>query len=264
METEAIKNKTQSDKKGKVLKNVAVAGAAAVAGAGAVYGAETILDSDPVVDSAHGTTPEENPTQQEQQEQAQQEQQAQQPQHTENVAPSQSQHQNGGQTDAPAPQGNEVNTNSGGTASTGGGQTGSTQQGGEGSVIDNVNPNDVAQEIIEGNYIDPDDIDMEDLAFTEVGTIETIDGQVFSAAQMTGEEGEQLFMVDLNGDGTLDILTTEQGDAVVEVPSTLTVDDVESIVTQNDEDPQYLGMTEETPSQGLDGDIMDNITNLDA
>ena len=147
METEAIKNKTQSDKKGKVLKNVAVAGAAAVAGAGAVYGAETILDSDPVVDSAHGTTPEENPTQQEQQEQAQQEQQAQQPQHTENVAPSQSQHQNGGQTDAPAPQGNEVNTNSGGTASTGGGQTGSTQQGGEGSVIDNVNPNGYIEQL---------------------------------------------------------------------------------------------------------------------
>ncbi len=77
--------------------------------------------------------------------------------------------------------------------------------------------------------VNPTDNDMEIFDIAAVGTVETVDGQVLSAAQFTGDNGETLYAVDVDGDNTYDVVTHESGNVLADVPSTLTVSDSESI-----------------------------------
>ena len=119
----------------------------------------------------------------------------------------------------------------------------------------------MAQEIVEGEYIDPNDLDAGDLAITGVGTIQTLDGQVLNAAQISAGD-DSIYVVDLNDDGVYDVYSTDEGELAGIVEETLTVDDAESICTQSE--PEYLGVTETPAIENLDADIMNNIINLDA
>ena len=263
METEVINNSAKNgkkDKNGNVMKNVAVAGAAAVAGAGSVLGAEAVL--------GHGVIPEAEVETEGKIENGATEatQQNEQTTPTTDNNNSTTQTTQGGSTSSqhtpstndPQPQ-DTHNTQH--NNSQNGGQGNSGGQGNEESVISDVNPDDVAQEIVEGEYIDPTDIDSGDLAITGVGTIQTLDGQVLNAAQISAED-DSIYVVDLNNDGVYDVYSTEEGELLGFVEETLTVDDAETICTQSE--PEYLGMTETSATDNLDADIMNNITNLDA
>ncbi|OYP55113.1 hypothetical protein CIK99_11640 [Prevotella sp. P5-92] len=285
METEVVKN-TKENSKNNVVKNAVLAGGAAVAGAGSVLGAEAIIGhgviSDPEKEGkvaetdaaeqgattqaesavAQGSTPNANndnhntPDESQQAVSANNDPQPQDSSTNSNEGVTSNINADGGNGNGDSDGGN----NNGGNVNGGG-----TSQGDGGSVIDNVNPNDVAQEIIEGDFIDPTDNDAPDLAITGVGTIQTLDGQVFTAAQIVGDNGDNLYMVDLNDDDMLDVVTTEEGYLVDTVDSPLTIDDAESIISQQDPNQGYLAAADETTAtQGLDADIMDNITNLDA
>lgn len=289
METEVVKN-TKENGKNNVVRNTVLAGGAAVAGAGSVLGAESIMGHGVLSGQENDEHVAETTTGQETSAQAQtsstqaqtssaQDQTTSAQESTPNAQNDNHNAQNGSQqttTNNTDPQPQDSNTNNnqgetttdnanGGNANGGNDNGGGTNQGEGGSVIDNVNPDDVAQEIVEGDFIDPSDNDVPDLAITSVGTIETLDGQVFTAAQIVGGEGENLYVVDLDNDDVLDVVTASDASLVDIVGGTLTIDDAESIISQEDPNQGYLvAANETTATEGLDADIMENITNLDA
>lgn len=130
--------------------------------------------------------------------------------------------------------------------------------------IPDVDPRLVAQDITDDVImVDPTDNDMGSLDIAAVGSIETVDGQVLSAAQFTGENGETLYAVDVDGDNTYDVVTDASGNVLAEVPSTLTVSDSENIVSVNNGESGYLAQNEqdEVSEDGLDNP-MDDVIDL--
>ena len=62
--------------------------------------------------------------------------------------------------------------------------------------IPDVDPNLVAQNLTDDVImVDPTDIDMENMDIAAVGTVETVDGEVLTAAQIVGDNGETLYMM---------------------------------------------------------------------
>ncbi len=130
--------------------------------------------------------------------------------------------------------------------------------------IPDVDPQLVAQNLTDDVImVDPADNDMGNLDIAAVGTIETVDGQVLSAAQFTGDNGETIYAVDVDGDNTYDVVTDDSGNVLAEVPSTLTVSDSENITSVNHGDVGYLAQNEhdDTPEEGLDNP-MDDVVEL--
>lgn len=130
--------------------------------------------------------------------------------------------------------------------------------------IPNVDPDLVAQDITDDVImIDPTDNDMANLDIAAVGKIETVDGQVLTAAQFTGGNGESLYAVDVDGDNTYDIVTDDSGNVLAGVPTTLTVSDSENIASVNHGDTGYLahGDTDNTADDTLDNP-MDDVVEL--
>ena len=116
--------------------------------------------------------------------------------------------------------------------------------------LPDVAPDVVANNILTGEYVDPSDIEAQNLAITNVGTIETVDGQVLNAAQLTGENGEQLYMIDVDGNNQYNLVADASGNIVGEIPGTLTVSDSESLLAENSGEGAYLahGETDISPA----------------
>lgn len=130
--------------------------------------------------------------------------------------------------------------------------------------IPNVDPQLVAQNIVDDVVmVDDTDIDMDNLDIAAVGTVETVDGEVLTAAQFVGENGEALYMVDVNGNGVYDVVTDETGNVLAEVPTTLTVSDSESIVSANNDEYGYLAQNDSDNATDVDVDNpMDDVVDL--
>lgn len=258
METDPIINKkNQQGKnflKSENAKRAAFATAAAVAGAGTVVGAEAVLGhgllDEEVVKPEDPISPPNGPAQSDQQQN-----QPEQPAHQDTPTQAQQQattHNEPTPQDTPVNPAEPVNPEP-------------PQAEPNASLIDEVNPDDVAVEVVEAEYIDPTDLDAPDLAVVSVGTVTTLDNQVMSAVQIAGENGEDLYLVDLDGDQSLDVLVSDTGEVLAEVPGTLTVDDAESLLTQHDVDSGYLAQgTEPVGADELAAGIEQDITNLDA
>ena len=127
--------------------------------------------------------------------------------------------------------------------------------------LPDVAPDVVANNILTGEYVDPSDIEAQNLAITNVGTIETVDGQVLNAAQFTGENGEQLYMIDVDGNNQYNLVADASGNIVGEIPGTLTVSDSESLLAENSGEGGYMahGDTDNTPDDGDMNDIDQDI-----
>ena len=127
--------------------------------------------------------------------------------------------------------------------------------------LPDVDPDVVANNILTGEYVDPSDIEAQNLAITNVGTIETVDGQVLNAAQFTGENGEQLYMIDVDGNNQYNLVADASGNIVGEIPGTLTVSDSESLLAENSGEGGYMahGDTDNTPDDGDMNDIDQDI-----
>lgn len=130
--------------------------------------------------------------------------------------------------------------------------------------IPDVDPTLVAQNITDDVImVDPTDIDLENIDIAAVGTVETVDGEVLSAAQFTGENGETLYMVDVNGNGEYDVITDEGGNVLADAPSTLTVSDSQSIVGANEGEYGYLAQDNSDNNDAADLDNpMDDLIDL--
>ena len=130
--------------------------------------------------------------------------------------------------------------------------------------IPDVDPNLVAQNLTDDVImVDPTDIDMENMDIAAVGTVETVDGEVLTAAQIVGDNGETLYMVDVNGNGSYDVVTDDTGNVLAEVPSTLTVSDTESIIGTNNDDYGYLAQNDsDNPTDAVVDNAMDDVVDL--
>ena len=130
--------------------------------------------------------------------------------------------------------------------------------------IPNVAPQLVAQNIVDDVVmVDETDIDMGNLDIAAVGTVETVDGEVLTAAQFVGDNGESLYMVDVSGNGVYDVVTDETGNILAEVPTTLTVSDSQSIVSANNDEYGYLAQNDSDNATDMDVDNpMDDVVDL--
>lgn len=98
-----------------------------------------------------------------------------------------------------------------------------------------VNPDEIAEAIIAENKIDPNDIDMADVInFDEIGTVYTVDGESYTAAAFHDAAGNNLVMVDVDGDNVFDVITDYDGNLIAEVPGNLSVGDAQEDVADDD------------------------------
>lgn len=130
--------------------------------------------------------------------------------------------------------------------------------------IPDVDPTLVAQNLTDDVImVDHTDIDMENMDIAAVGTVQTVDGEVLTAAQFIGDNGETLYMVDVNGNGSYDVVTDDTGNVLAEVPSTLTVSDTESIVSTNNDDYGYLAQNDsDNATDAVVDNAMDDVVEL--
>lgn len=124
--------------------------------------------------------------------------------------------------------------------------------------LPDVDPEVVAQTITSGDYVDPTDIDAPNISIAAVGTVETVDGEVLTAAQFTGDNGEQLTLIDVDGDNNYELIADASGNVVGSVPGTLTVSDSESLLAENTGTGGYMEPTSTDHISGSD-DIADSI-----
>lgn len=277
METDAINKNNKSSENNKsnnseALKKGAAFAGAAVLGAGAAVAAEMIIEPEPVgpvvdPDKLTEETPEDTANTNNTEQQAsghastghgtasttQTSTGATASQQTANQETTTTTTGQGGTTtpDGPAPQ------TGGGGQNNPGGSTGSGD-------VDNVDPNDIAQQIVEGDYIDPTDIDMpEVLDIAEVQTITTIDGQEVSAAVMYASDGSEIYMVDVDHDNQFDQIQTAEGQVIEDFNGTLTVSDAEVMISEAEGENGYLASSEtDTFEAGLDTEIQQDIIDI--
>lgn len=113
-------------------------------------------------------------------------------------------------------------------------------------------------EIVAGEEIDPDDVDMEDVInVDQIGTVYTVDGQSMLAASIHDSEGNELMMVDIDGDGVFDVVATPEGDAIAEIGGDIDISDAEMMM--DSEDGDYLASNDFDNSLDLGSDIQDDI-----
>lgn len=244
MTTQIINDNNKSKNNGKYdnLKKGASLTGAAVAGAGVMHGAEGILKEDenmeldvPVVDIDPATldtadeteteTPVDNNVSTATQEAASEE---------------------------PAPQDSDVETLEDNTHHDDVNSTGDS--------LSEEDIDDIAQDITGEELIDDTDIDHPNLAIASIGKITTADGQELAAAQIISDNGDELYVVDIDNDNVYDYMTDASGNIVSGVGS-LSVGDTEALLTENTEETGFLansnndGTTDELLN-GIENDIM--------
>lgn len=98
-----------------------------------------------------------------------------------------------------------------------------------------VNPDEIADAIIAEDKIDPNDIDMADVInFDEIGTVYTVDGESYTAAAFHDAAGNNLIMVDVDGDNVFDVITDYDGNLIAEVPGNISVGDAQEDMAGDD------------------------------
>lgn len=225
MDTKEIKNAKAADGKGKSNKGKAgvAAGVAAAAGAMAGYAAAEVVDFDlsveePVVEEVVEVIPEESETQTAQTEVT-----------VESVAPLEPQPMTDSEETLIAeaepmsgePDGGEELSMSTEFAEV-------YEDAIESAMLDNADVDLIADNIIMGSEIDPEDINAPDMFdVQEVGTVYTVDGGSLMAAAVHSETGGDMYMVDIDNDGCFDVVTDLNGDFLAEVQGHINVSDAE-------------------------------------
>lgn len=98
-----------------------------------------------------------------------------------------------------------------------------------------VSPDEIVEAIIAEDKIDPNDIDMADVInFDDIGTVYTVDGESYTAAAFHDAAGNNLIMVDVDGDNVFDVITDYDGNLIAEVPGNLSVGDAQEDIADDD------------------------------
>lgn len=240
MTTQIINNDEKSKNNAKYdnLKKGASLMGAAVAGAGAMYGADNLMKDDaeseldvPVVDIDPTTIPSEEEAETSE----------------EPVTPIANQEQ--ANSDEPAPQDSPtVNTQD---------NTHHAEENATGDQLSQEEIDLIATNITSEDMIDNTDIDHPNLDIASIGSITTADGQEIAAAQIINEEGDELYLVDIDHDNIYDYMTDATGNIVNEV-GTLSAGDAETILSENQEEAGFLA---NNGNDGTSEDLLDGIEN---
>lgn len=120
-----------------------------------------------------------------------------------------------------------------------------------------INPEEIAEALISEEQIDPNDIDMAEVVnFDEIGTVYTVDGESYTAATFHDAAGNQLIMVDVDGDNTFDVVTDMEGNVLANA-NNMTVDDAEIGIA---EDNTYLASNDlDSTGEVSDDSIADDL-----
>jgi len=135
--------------------------------------------------------------------------------------------------------------------------------------VDNVDPEVIAADIVNAEFVDPADIDAPNLPVASTGVIELPDGEQLAAASIVDGD-EQMFLVDLNNDGQYDVAMDDQGNVPVDemgaplaVPGTLTTSDAQSLAQiNNEEEAEYEGLDPSDPAEDMGEIPTDDIIDL--
>ncbi|MDE5783950.1 MAG: hypothetical protein K2H97_06505 [Prevotella sp.] len=121
----------------------------------------------------------------------------------------------------------------------------STNNNGVHESIDDVNPDLVAQQIIEEQNIDPYDIDSPTIiSVDELATLYKEDGSEMLVAAVHTPDGAQYLLADIDGDGYFTDVFDMAGNYVGEVEGNLMASDLEIMV---DESGEYIAQKVEEP-----------------
>lgn len=100
-------------------------------------------------------------------------------------------------------------------------------------VVNNILPEEdpevLAEELIAGVEIDPTDIDLvNDVVYESIGTVYMQNGESYTAACFhDAATGQEMLMVDVDGDNSFDLITDLQGNVLANLDNAITVDDVQ-------------------------------------
>lgn len=160
----------------------------------------------------------------------------------------------GGSNGQSNPSGGQSNGNAGG--SNGQNQNNGNQE--QPTHEEEVNPDEIADAIIAEEQIDPNDINMDDVFnFTDIGTVYTVEGESYTAATFHDQEGNEMSLVDIDGNGYFDLVLDENLVAVAEIDEVVSISDAEVAINH---DPTYLAAnTGEEPSLPTGEDIMNDL-----
>lgn len=118
---------------------------------------------------------------------------------------------------------------------------------------DVVNPDEIAEAVISEVKVDPNDIDMPDIVnFDEIETVYTPDGERLTFASFHDDAGNDLVMVDVDGDNVLDVIMDYDGKILSEAPGNLSVGDVQEDIGDDDEYLAYDNELDNVDEYGVD------------
>lgn len=133
------------------------------------------------------------------------------------------------------------------------------------TTTNTVNPDEVSDEILAADIIDPTDAEAGDFPYEvgEVAQVYNVNGELETVATITDENGAEMMLVDVNGDQMFDVARNAYGDEV-ELGVVSSVDDMQLIHAQQQGDGVgYLAATDNPAAaddNSFEADIVDPTT----
>lgn len=128
-----------------------------------------------------------------------------------------------------------------------------------------VNPDDVSDEILAADIIDPTDAQASDFPFEvgEIAQVYNVNGELETTTTITAEDGTEMVLVDVNGDQMFDVARDAYGNEV-ELGVVSTVSDMEMLHAQQQGDTTgFLAASDTDPmpdDNSFEADIIDPTT----
>lgn len=119
-----------------------------------------------------------------------------------------------------------------------------------------VNPADVADELVAGEMIDPADANASDMLFevVDINNVYTVDGESMLSVSIHDIDGNDLVMVDVDGDDILDVVTDVDGNILSAINGGVSESDLELSLS---EEVGYLAQ-DESDMGNVYGDSFEN------
>ncbi len=113
------------------------------------------------------------------------------------------------------------------------------------------NPDEISDAILAGDFVDPVDAKVDDFPYEvgEIAQVYNVNGELETTAEVT-IDGDSMLMVDVNGDGVLDVFRDEFGNEA-ELGVVSTISDMEMLYAQQHGNDGYLAAND---TNGMDDD----------
>lgn len=129
-----------------------------------------------------------------------------------------------------------------------------------------VNPDEVADDIIAAEFVDPVDATAPDQLFdvADIGYVYNVNGENMLTATVHDASGNELYMVDVDGDNILDVVADQEGNVVDFILGGATQSDLQLIQAQaQGDEPGYIASEDnnlDLNDNSFEADIIDPTT----